>query len=328
MNDNDRLGLPRRTLLAAGVAILGAPAVARAQSWPDRGVRIIVPFPPGGAIDAMTRLIAPPIERAIGQPVVVENRSGAGGLLGTEAASQARDGHTLLMTALTHVVLAALNPRLPYDPYGDFLPVAPVGTVANVLVVPASSPYRSVADLVAAARRQPGRLTYGSAGSGTSLHLCAALFCARSGIEMTHVPYRGSGPAVTDLVAGRLDAMFDSATSVAPHVAAGKLRALAVTTSRRSALQPDLPTIAEAGVPGYAVDWWYAMLAPRGMPEEGRRKVGAAVHEALKQAELRERFAAIRCEPMEGDADALGAIIGRDRATWTAVIQQLGLQAQ
>ena len=328
MNDNDRFGLPRRALLAAGVAMLGAPVVARAQSWPDRGVRVIVPFPPGGAIDAMSRLIAPALERELAQPVVVENRSGAGGLLGTEAASQARDGHTLLMTALTHVVLAALNPRLPYDPYGDFLPVAPVGTVANVLAVPASSPYRNVADLVAAARRQPGRLTYGSAGSGTSLHLCAALFCARSGIEMTHVPYRGSGPAVTDLVAGRLDAMFDSATSVAPHVAAGKLRALAVTTSRRSTLQPDLPTVAEAGVPGYAVDWWYAMLAPRGMSEEGRRKVGAAVHDALKQAELRERFAAIRCEPMEGDAEALGAIIARDRETWTGLVHQLGLQAQ
>lgn len=328
MNKTNGSPWSRRRLLAAGAALPATPFRARAQSWPDRGVRIIVPFPPGGAIDAMSRLVAPALERAIGQPVVVENRSGAGGVPGTEAAAQSRDGHTLLMTALTHVLLPALNRRLPYDAYADFAPVAPVGTVANILVVPAASPYRSVPELIAAARERPGSLTYGSAGSGTSLHLCAALFCAQAGIDMTHVPYRGSGPSVTDLIAGRLDAMFDSATSVSPHLAAGSLRALAVTTARRSSLQPELPTIAEVAVPDYAVDWWYAMLAPRSMPEEGMRKVGAAVGEALKQPELRERFAAIRCEPMPGDAAALGAIIARDRVTWTALVQRLGLQAQ
>ena len=160
------IATPRRAMLAAA-ALLAAPRLARAQAWPDRGLRIIVPFPPGGAIDAMSRLIAPAIERALGQSVVVENRSGAGGLVGTEAAAQARDGHTLLMTALTHVVLAALNQRLPYDPWNDFAAVSPVGTVANILVVPATSPHRSVQDLVTAARAAPRQLTYGSAGTGT-----------------------------------------------------------------------------------------------------------------------------------------------------------------
>lgn len=325
MNTTHILKPSRRALLAASLA---APGLARAQAaWPERGVRIVVPFPPGGAIDAMARLIAPMMERSLGQAVVIENRSGAGGVLGTEVAAQSRDGHTLLMTALTHVVLAALNPRLPYDPWGDFLPAAPVGTVANVLVVPAASPLRSVADLVAAAKARPGQLNYGSAGSGTSLHLCAALFAAEAGIELTHVPYRGSGPAVTDLIAGRIELMFDSATSVAPHLSAGTLRALAVTTSRRSALQPDLPTVAEAGVPNFAVDWWYALLAPRGVPEAGRRRVEAAVGEALRQPALIERFANIRCEPMEGNADTLGATIARDRVTWTEVVRRLGLQA-
>lgn len=319
--------LPRRTVLAAA-GVVATPRLVRAQAWPDRGLRIIVPFPPGGAIDAMSRLIAPALERALGQPVVVENRSGAGGLVGTEAAAQSRDGHTLLMTALTHVVLATLNQRLPYDPWNDFTAVSPVGTVANILVVPSASPHRSVQDLVTAARAAPRQLTYGSAGSGTSLHLCAALFCARAGVEMTHVPYRGSGPAVTDLVAGRLDSMFDSATSVAPHLAAGKLRALATVTSARSALQPELPTMAEAGVADCAVDWWYGLLAPTGLPAEGRRKVDQAVQEALRQPALRERFTAIRCEPMQGNADSLATQIARDRESWTRIVSQIGSQLQ
>jgi len=194
--------------------------------------------------------------------------------------------------------------------------------------VPAASPIRDIAGLVAAARARPGQLTYGSAGTGTSLHLCGALFAARAGIDLLHVPYRGSAPAVTDLVSGRIDMMFDSATSAAPHVASGRLRPLAVTTTRRSTLQPQLPTVAEAGVPGYAVDWWYALLAPRGVPDDGRRRFAAAVGAALQTPELRERFAAIQCEPMEGGADELGALIARDRATWFEVVQRLGLRAE
>lgn len=325
MNGTTRASPGRRELLAS-LGLLAAPRLARAQAWPERSVRIVVPFPPGGAIDAMARLLAPAIEPALRQSVVIENRSGAGGVVGTEAAAQARDGTTLLMSALTHVVLAALNPRLPYDPWADFRAAAPVGTVANLLVVPAASPLRSVADLLAAARVRPGALNYGSAGSGTSLHLCAAVFAAEAGIDLTHVPYRGSGPAVTDLVAGRIDMMFDSATSAAPHLAAGTLRALAVTTSRRSGLQPELPTIAEAGVPGYAVDWWYALLAPRSVPEAGRRRVEAAVKEAMGEPAMIERFAAIRCEPMDSDAESLSATIARDRVTWTELVRRLGLQ--
>jgi tripartite-type tricarboxylate transporter receptor subunit TctC len=318
----------RRGLLAGAATLpLARPGILRAEAWPSRPVRVIVPFPPGGAVDAMIRLVAPAVEPAIGQSVVIENRSGAGGAVGTEAAAQARDGHTLLMTALTHVTLAALTPKLPYDTFGDFVPLAPVGTVANVVVVPATSPIRDIRGLVAAAKARPGRMTYGSAGTGTSLHLCAALFCSQSGIEMTHVPYRGSAPAITDLITGRIDVMFDSATSAAPHVAAGKLRPLAVTTSRRSTLQPNLPTVAESGVPEYAVDWWYGLLAPKGVPDEGRRRFGSAVQAALAAPELRDRFAAIQCEPMEGDADSLGATIARDRVTWFDVVHRLGLQS-
>src|SRR5215213_2132345 len=295
----------QRRFLVAGLAA-GLPALAavseagRAQpaSWPDRPLRIIVPFPPGGAIDAMARLLAPRLSDALGQPVVVENRAGAGGTIGTAAAAQSTDGHTLLMVSIAHAVNPALYPRLPYDSSADFLPVAPVAVVPNLLAVPAARPWRSVADLTEAARRQPGTLTYGSAGSGTSIHLAGALFCALAGIEMTHVPYRGSGPAVADLVSGRLDAMFDSVTSSAPHITSGRQRALAVTTGQRSAAYPDLPTVAEAGLPDYVVDPWFAMLAPRSLPAGAGERVGKIVEQAMQDASVRERFAAIGAEPM------------------------------
>ncbi|MBV1798883.1 tripartite tricarboxylate transporter substrate binding protein [Siccirubricoccus sp. G192] len=272
--------------LAAGLPAVAAisPVTGRAQSasWPDRPLRIIVPFPPGGAIDAMTRLLAPRLSDALGQPAVVENRTGAGGTIGSAAAAQSTDGHTLLMVSIAHAVNPALYPRLPYDSIADFAAVAPVAIVPNLLAVPAARPWRSQADLVEAARKQPGELTYGSAGSGTSIHLAGALFCAMAGIEMIHVPYRGSGPAVADLVSGRLDAMFDSVTSASPHIASGRLRALAVTTGRRIAAFPELPTVAEAGVPGYAVDPWFVMLAPRSLPTAARERVGGIVGQALQ----------------------------------------------
>jgi tripartite-type tricarboxylate transporter receptor subunit TctC len=301
---------------------------ARAQpaSWPDRPLRIIVPFPPGGAIDAMARLLAPRLSDALGQAAVVENRAGAGGTIGTAAAAQSTDGHTLLMVSIAHAVNPALYPRLPYDSTADFAPVAPVAIVPNLLAVPAARPWRTQADLVEAARRRPGELTYGSAGSGTSIHLAGALFCALAKIEMTHVPYRGSGPAVADLVSGRLDAMFDSITSASPHIASGRLRALAVTTGRRIAAFPDLPTVAEAGVPGYVVDPWFAMLAPRSLPAEARERVGRLVGQALQDPSVRERFAAIGAEPMAGDAAALERLITEETAKWGDLVRRLGIQ--
>lgn len=315
--------------LAAGLpAAAGAsPVPSRAQPavWPDRPVRLIVPFPPGGAIDAMARLLAPRLSDALGRPAVVENRGGAGGTIGT-AAAQSTDGHTLLMVSIAHAVNPALYPRLPYDA-ASFAAVAPVAVVPNLLVVPAASGARDVRGLIEDARRRPGELTYGSAGSGTSIHLAGALFCAMAGVEMTHVPYRGSGPAVADLVAGRIGCMFDSVTSAAPHLAAGRLRALAVTTARRIAAFPDVPTVAEAGpLPGYAVDPWFALLAPRSLPAEARARTGAAVAEASRDPALRERFAAIGAEPMDGDAASLDRLIADETAKWGEVVRRLGIR--
>lgn len=320
--------MQRRTLLGALAAGLAAPAaLAQDAAWPSRPLRLLVPFPPGGAIDAMGRLLAPSLSAALGQAVVVDNRAGAGGTVGTAVAAQATDGHTLLMVSLSHAVNFALYGRLPYAP-ADFAPVAPVAVVPNLLVVPAARPWMSVAELLAAARGRHEAFSYASAGSGSSLHLAGALFGDMAGIALEHVPYRGSGPAMADLLAGRVDLMFDSVTSAAPHIAAGRLRALAVSTGRRIAAFPDVPTVAEAGLPGYALDPWFAMVAPRGVPAEGRARAGAAVAAALQDAAIRDRFAAIGAEPMAGDAGTLGQLLESETARWTALVRRLDIRPE
>jgi tripartite-type tricarboxylate transporter receptor subunit TctC len=315
----------RRSLLFA-LAYLPSMAFGRAaaQEWPRRPLKLIVPFPPGGAIDAMTRLLAPRLSERVGKPVVVENRSGAGGTIGTQAAAQSSDGHTLLMVSIAHAVNPALYSQLPYA-NSDFAAVAPVAVVPNILVVPAGSAVRDVKGLIEAARQRPGGMTYASAGNGTSIHLAGALFCSLAGIEMTHVPYRGSGPAVTDLVGGRVDAMFDSITSASSHIASGRLRALAVTPGRRILAFPDIPTVAEAAVPGYALDPWFVMLAPRSLPVEARERIGGLVAKELDDSAFRERLAAIGAEPMQGNAASLEKFIAEETTKWGDLIHRLNI---
>jgi tripartite-type tricarboxylate transporter receptor subunit TctC len=320
----------QRRILLLGLAAtpLAHPSLirsARAQSWPSRSLRVIVPFPPGGAIDAMTRLLAPSLSNALGQPVVVENRAGAGGTIGTEAAARSGDQHTLLMVSIAHAVNPSLYPRLPYD-NADLVAVAPVAVVPNILVVPASSPIRDVPGLIAAAKSKPGEITYASAGNGTSIHLAGALFCAMAKVEMTHIPYRGSGPAIADLLGNRVDSMFDSITSSAPHIADGKLRVLAATTSKRAQAYPDLPTVAEAGVPGYAVDPWFVMMAPRDLPEPARKRVEEVVLAAMRDDAIREKLVGIGAEPMEGDSATLQRLISTETIKWTDVVRQAGIR--
>ena len=317
----------RRRSLLAFAAGLPLPPLAQHAAWPERPLRLIVPFPPGGAIDAMARILAPPMADALGQPVVVENRAGAGGATGTGVAAQTTDGHSLLMVSIAHAVNPALYPRLPYAE-ADFVPVGPVAVVPNILVVPASRPWRSVEDLVADARRRPGAVTYASAGSGTSIHLAGALFADLAGLMLEHVPYRGSAPAVTDLVAGRVDMMFDSVTSAGPHIASGRLVALAVTTSKRIASFPDLPTMTEAGVPGAVVDPWFAMLAPRALPIAARPSLSALLSRLLADPAIAERLTRIGAEPMKGDAGTLARLLAVETARWGAFIQRAGIKAE
>lgn len=320
--------MQRRSLLyGIGALPVIAALPARAQAWPARNLRILVPFPPGGAMDSMARLMAPHMAETLGKSVVVENRAGAGGTIGTGVVAQSTDGHTLLMVSIAHSVNPALYASLPYDSLGDFAGVAPVAVVPNLLVVPAASPARDVAGLIAEARRRPGQINYASAGAGTSTHLAGALFAVRAGVEMTHVPYRGSGPAVADLITGRVDCMFDSITSAGPHIAGGRLRALAVTTGRRIAAMPDLPTVAEAGVDGYALDPWFALLAPRSLPATGRDRAEAAALAALADPMIRERFAAIGAQPMDGDGAMLDRFMAEELERWGSLIRQLGITA-
>ncbi|MBI0539694.1 tripartite tricarboxylate transporter substrate binding protein [Roseomonas sp. KE2513] len=320
----------RRTLLLGlAAAPLARPALigaAAAQAWPTRPVRIIVPFPPGGAIDAMTRLLAPMLADALGQPFVVENRAGAGGTIGTEAAAKSGDGATLLMVSMAQAVNPALYPRLPYAS-DDLVSVAPVAVVPNILVVPAASAIRDVPGLIAAAKVKPGQITYASAGNGTSIHLAGALFCALARVEMTHVPYRGSGPAIADLLGNRVDSMFDSITSSAPHIAGGRLRVLAATTTKRAQAFPDLPTVAEAGLPGYAVDPWFAMMAPKDLSEAARKRVEAAVLAAIREPGIREKLVAIGAEPMDGGSASLARLIEAETVKWGGVVKEAGIQA-
>jgi tripartite-type tricarboxylate transporter receptor subunit TctC len=314
----------RSVLLGLAAAPLARPALA--QSWPTRPVRIIVPFPPGGAIDAMTRLLAPVLSDTLGQPFMVENRGGAGGTIGTEAAARSGDQATLLMVSMAQAVNPALYPRLPYD-NADLVAVAPVAVVPNILVVPGASPIKDVPGLIKAARVKPGEITYASAGNGTSIHLAGALFCSMAKVEMTHIPYRGSGPAIADLLGNRVDCMFDSVTSSAPHIASGRLRALAATTSKRAQAYPDLPTVAEAGLPGYAVDPWFAMMAPRDLPEAARKRVETAVLAAIRDGGLREKLAGIGAEPMDGDGASLQRLIEAETVKWGAVVREAGIRA-
>ena len=320
----------RRTLLLGlAAAPLARPALipaAQAQGWPTRPVRIIVPFPPGGAIDAMTRLIAPVLADALGQPFVVENRAGAGGTIGTEAAARSGDQGTLLMVSMAQAVNPALYPRLPYD-NADLVAVAPVAVVPNILVVPSVSTIRDVPGLIAAAKARPGQITYASAGNGTSIHLAGALFSALAKVELTHIPYRGSGPAIADLLGNRVDSMFDSITSSAPHILGGRLRVLAATTSKRAQAYPDLPTVAEAGLPGYAVDPWFAMMAPKDLPEAARKRVEAAVLAAIRDGGIREKLAAIGAEPMDGDGSSLARLIDAETVRWGGVVKEAGIRA-
>lgn len=319
--------LGQAILLCAAAVVAIAPGASHAtDNWPERPVRIIIPYTPGGAIDTMTRIIAPRLEKELGQPFVVENRPGAGGVVGTEASARMNDGHTLLGTAMTHVIAPHLHKKLNYDPIADFDGIATMAVVANVLVVPANSPFQSVEELLAYARANPGKVTYGSAGNGTSLHMSAAMFAAMADLDLTHVPYRGSAPAIMDLVAGRIDLMFDSATSAAPFVADGRLRALAVATSEKTEAFPELPTIGQSAVPGYEVDWWYGILAPKGMSPEAIQKLSDAVARQINDPQVQESFRKIKIDPLVMTPQELQTTMQLDATRWGDLVRQLGIE--
>jgi len=308
---------------AAASAALPAQAQGNAAAWPSRPVRWVVPFPPGGAMDAIARTLSEKAARALGQPFVIDNRPGAGGNIGAEAvAKSAADGYTIMITSIGMATNRALYPRLGYDPVKDFAPVSLLAVVPNVLVVRADSPARSVRDVLAMARKEPGKYTYASAGNGTSIHLAGEVFASEAGIDILHVPYKGSGPAITDLLGGQVDMMFDSVSSAGPHIQAGKLRALGVTTAKRSAALPEVPTIAEAGVPGYEVAPWYAVFAPAGTPPAIVNKLQATLVEAMQQPDTQTRFAAIGAASVGSSPAQTAKHLQEELARWDKVIRE------
>lgn len=313
---------------AMALALLLASSVSLAQTYPSKPIRWIIPFPPGGAMDAMARTLAPKMSERLGQPVVTENRPGAGGNIGSEAAAKsAPDGHTILIVSVGHAVNPSLYAGMTFDPVKDFAAVTLLAVVPNVLVVNPSVGAGSVAELVALAKAQPGRLTYASAGNGTSIHLAGVLFASMAGLDLLHVPYKGSGPAVTDLLGGQVSMMFESITSARTHISSGKLRALAVTTVRRSQALPDVPTVAEAGIRGYEVSPWFAVFVPAKTPKPVVARLHAEITGALRLPDVRERLASIGAEPIGSSPEELATHLKSEMARWAGIIRDRGIKA-
>jgi len=308
----------RRTLLAA---LLCTPFAAPAQG--SKTVRIIVPFTPGGSTDILARAIAPKLALALGQTVVVENKPGAGGSVGAgEAAKADADGSTLLMGHIgTLAVNPSIYPKLSYDPLKSFVPVAYVARVPNVLVVNAASPIRSLKDLVEAARAQPGKLAYSSGGNGSAAHITFESLKLKTKIFMLHIPYRGTAPSITDVIAGQVDCTFTGAPAVIPHVRSGRLRALAVSSQQRVPALPDVPTVAESGYPGFEADQWYGIVAPAGTPAALVTRLNAEINKALALPDVLQQLSVEGAAPMPATPQAFGDLIKREIARWAEVVK-------
>ena len=323
----------RRTVLATAAAMLctlgTGIASAQADNYPNKPVKWIVPFPPGGAMDVIARTLADHMGRKLAQTFVIENRPGAGGNIGADAVARSpADGYTMMIVANGMAVNKFLYAKLSYDPVKEFTPVSLVAVVPNVLVANAEkSKARTVPEVIALAKAQPGKSTYASAGNGTSIHLAGELFASMANIDMLHVPYKGSGPAVTDLIGGQVDYMFDSVTSAMPHIQSGKLRPIAVTTAKRSSALPNVPTVAEAGLPGYELSPWFAVYMPAGTPKPIVAKINTAILDAMKLPDVRSRFAAIGAEAIGSTPEQLAGHLDAEMATWGKIIQARNIRA-
>ena len=293
-----------------------------AQEWPNKPIRWIVPFPPGGAMDVMARALAEKSSKSLGQAVVIENKPGAGGNIGADFVARSdADGYTMMITSIGMATNKYLYPKLSYDPVKDFSPVSLIAIVPNVLVTNATQPnVKTVSDVIANAKAQPGKLTYASAGNGSSIHLAGEVFTSMAKIDMQHIPYKGSNPAVTDLLGGQVNYMFDSITSAKPHIDSGKLRPIGITTSKRSKALPNVPTIAVSGLPGYEVTPWFAVFVPAATPKPIVNKLNAALLDALKSPEIKAKFDGIGAEPLGTTPDELASYLNKEIERWGKVI--------
>ena len=310
-----------RTLAcAAAFAALGGSAWA--QAWPARPISLIVPFPAGGTTDVLARALGQELGKSLGQPVIVENKPGAGATLGADYVAKSRaDGYTLLMGAVHHTIATSVYKKLAYDFEKDLAPITTVALVPNVLVVNPQLPARTVPELLALAKAQPGKLTYGSNGTGTGQHLIGAQFEGMGGVQLLHVPYKGSGPLTTDLLGGQIDMSFDTVTPVLPHIKAGKLRALAVTTAKRSVALPDVPTLDEAGLPGFDMGTWFGVLAPAGTPKDVVARLSADMVKIIRSPEFRKKMDDIGADPIGDTPQQMARQIREDTARFARLVK-------
>jgi tripartite-type tricarboxylate transporter receptor subunit TctC len=313
-------------LLAVG-AITSLPALSvSAQQFPSRPVRLVVPYPPGGANDNVARLLAPKMTEQLGHNVVVDNRGGGNTIIGSELVAKAvPDGHTLLIIAAGHAINPSLYPKLPYDTARDFVPVALVGDGAYVLVANPSLGVSSVPELITAAKAKPGQITYASSSTGNLTHLAAEVFNSMAGTKMLHVPYKGGNPAMLDILGGRVSIFFSTVAVARPHLQSGKIKGLGVTTARRSAALPNVPTIAEAGLPGYEVSGWYGLIAPARTPRAAIARVHSVVQSATRQPDIKEKLLALGVDVVESTPAEFGKRIDSELAKWEKIVKPLGI---
>jgi len=320
----------KRALSVVAASLFAALGVvgdrAHAQTYPTKSIRLIVPFPPGGPADILSRAIGQKLTDSWGQQVVVDNRAGAGGTIGSDLAAKGTpDGYTLLMGFVgTHAINPSLYSKLPYDNVKSFEPVSLVATATIILVLHPSLPAKSVKELIALAKSKPGELTFGSPGNGTPQHLAGELFNTMAGVKMTHVPFKGAVPAINDLLGGRISLIFSSAPPALPHVATGRLRALAVTSGKRSSVSPDLPTVAESGLPGFEVINWYGVLAPARTPKPIVEKLNAEIAKIMKLPDVKERLSSVGIETLGSTPAQFAAFMTDETAKWAKVVKFSG----
>ena len=315
---------PRRRLLAAAL-LLTLPFAVMAQDYPSRPIGLIVPFPPGGPTDVLARIVAPRLAERLGQTVVVDNKPGASGMIGADmVAKAAPDGYTLLVNASIHVINPSLYPKTTYDAIADFAPVSNLADVPLVLTVNPKLAARSVKELVALAKSSSAPLAFASAGNATSQHLSAEAFKMAAGVDLLHVPYKGSAPALTDLIGGQVQLMFDSLPSSMPFIKSGAIRPLAVTTSKRSSALPEVPTLAESGFPGFGISTWYGMWAPAATPPAVVQRLSREVAAIVRLPEVRERFGALGAEPVGNAPDEFAAFAKAELTKWNGIVKRSG----
>ncbi|TAJ96277.1 MAG: tripartite tricarboxylate transporter substrate binding protein [Reyranella sp.] len=321
--------ISRRRTLGATAALAWVPGLARAQAYPSKPVRLIVPYSAGGGADTTARLIAPKLQEALGQTIVVENKPGAGGMIGDEiVAKAAPDGHTLLIGAFAHAVNPALFPKMPFRTPGDFAPVSLLVTVPELMVITPSHPAKTVAELVALAKAQPGKLSYASSGNGSAQHLAAELFKMRTGTDIQHVPYKGGALAVADVAAGHVPFYFGNMSAALPQARGGRVRPLAVTSAARSPAAPEVPTLAEAGVPDCEISEWNALIAPAGTPPAVIARLHAEIAKIMRMEEIKAKFADLGADAIGSTPDELAAFLRAEMTKWAEVVKAANIKVE